>query len=356
MPRKKIVEEETQEEQIQNETPLTTSPQEQAVDEIFNEQVEEITSQNEQKPQEPQEKTLDEQEQKEEQKEEKETDYAKEESQKKEEEKTKEEDGLKEEEKKEIKQEETTKTLDEERKILEEAGLSKFKSLKDALEAYKELESAFGKAQTTIQAYQRGVIPQEIKEGVEGAINLVSRPRVKFELPNPESYQLEDGTFDVKTYVEDALNNYTLSLQKSLVFGELASAFYTVLSRAVVDKYQNLSQGMKIEEEANNLAKQIETLFPQIKTDERRARIFEKAIRGAREEKGDALTADEILTIAKDVFGTQPVKKEEPIETGGSTGQLTSSESPITKPKTKEEQAIDEIFESSINKSNTSLF
>lgn len=267
------------------------------------------------------------------------------------------EEKLKEEVKKEEKtKEEKIKETDEEAtKLLQELGLQKFKNIEDALRAYKELESAFGKAQATIQAYQRGVIPQEIKEGVEGAINLVSRPRVRFEAPDPESYNLEDGTFDIQSYITDALNNYTLSLQKSLVFGELATALYTVLSRALVDKYSNLEEKIKTDKEAEEIASEIETLFPQLKEDEELSDLYEKAVLGFYQKKGQPLTKQEFIDIAKKItslkYKSQP-KSSSQTEVGGFTGQMSSTESALKTPKTKEEEAVDEIFEEALNKKN----
>lgn len=347
MPRKKIVEpeevvdetNETAQSEITETTPEPTI-QEKAIDEMFNEQVEQLQ---------PEEK---------EDKKEKEIEKDKEET--KETETKEEKEETKQEPQEEIKDEKSEdEKLKQEQQLLQQFGLSKFKSIQDALNAYKELESAFGKAQTIIQSYQKGVIPQEIKEGVEGALNIVSRPRVKFEVPDPQNYNLSDGTFDVASYLQDTLDAYTLSLQKSLVFGELASALYTIMSRAVIDKYSSLDEKIKTEKQAEEIANEIETLFPQLKTDAELSDLYEKAVLGHYQKKGQPLTREEFIEIAKKIVGLKQVsQKPKPTipEVGGFTGQMGSPENAEEPPKSKEEKAVDEIFESSINKQKASIF
>ncbi|MEM4270800.1 MAG: hypothetical protein QXO70_01750 [Candidatus Pacearchaeota archaeon] len=350
MPRKKIVEpeevvEETNETAQPETTETTPEPtiQEKAIDEMFNEQVEQLQ---------PEEKEDKKKEETEEVKKETEEIGTKEEKEKEKKEETKQEPQEKIKEEVKAKDEEKVK---QEQQLLQQVGLSKFKNIQDALNAYKELESAFGKAQTIIQSYQRGVIPQEIKEGVEGALNIVSRPRVKFEVPNPQNYNLSDGTFDVASYLQDTLDAYTLSLQKSLVFGELASALYTIMSRAVVDKYSSLDEKIKTEKQAEEIANEIETLFPQLKTDSELSDLYEKAVLGHYQKKGQPLTREEFIEIAKKITGLKqiPQKPKHTIpEVGGFTGQMGSQEKADEPLKSKEEKAVDELFESSVNRSS----
>lgn len=347
MSRKKITEPEQTEE-----TNLTNQPkteQEKAVDEIFEQEVlnklenKEVEEKEEETEAEVEAKAEEEKQEEEEEKEEKKEEEI-------EAEKTTDEK------KEEVKEQEGQEQIKDD--LLKKYGLTKFKKIEDALEAYKELESAYGKAQTIISSYQKGVIPQEIQEGVEGALNIVSRPRVRFEAPDPSLYNLDDGTFDIQGYLTDALNNYTLSLQKSLVFGELASALYTVLSHSVVDKYSGLKRDIESEKQAEIIASELREVYPQLEKDKEIAELFQAAVLKRHQDKNGPLTKEDFFEIAKKVVGLKykTTPKEQPVETGGFTGQMGASEKPETAPKSEQEQAVDELFQTYINKKSSGLF
>lgn len=332
MPRKKLQEEE----ETQNLT-----PEEKAVDEMFEEQMgEKVEEQEEEVKTKGQEQEIEE---------------------KKEQEKVEEVEGKEKEEKQERKEEEKKEKEEEkpskDQELLKKHGLTKFKTIDDALNSYKELESAYGRAQNIISSYQRGVIPQEIKEGVEGAINIVSRPRVKFEVPDPSPYELDDGTFDIRSYITDVLNNYTANLQRSLVFGELGSALYTVLSSSVVDKYSNLKQEIDIEKQADEIAQELRQVFPQLEKDDELAELFEGVVMKKYQEKQAPLTKEEFFDIAKKIVGLKyKTTQEKPtVETSGFTGQM-GEKGYVEAPKSKEEQAIDEMFNEYLNKKSSGIF
>lgn len=243
-----------------------------------------------------------------------------------------------------------------ERQLLEKHNLTKFKTIEDALTSYKELESALGKAQALNAAYQKGVIPDEIKEGVAGAINIISRPRVKFDLPKTDGYFNDDGTFDIENYIQDALESYTVNLQKSLVFGELASALYTVLSQSVAEKGKTIKEEIEREKTINQIANEIETYFPQIKEDKDLGELFTALVEKKHQEKQAPLTRDEFIEIAKKVVSLKKVniqkqEEEEKLENVGVSGQMSSDDS--YKPnKSTQEKAVDELFERHLIKSS----
>lgn len=236
-------------------------------------------------------------------------------------------------------------------KLLEEMGLSKFKSLKSALEAYKNLESAYGKAQSIISSYQKGIIPPEIQEGVEGALNIVSKPRVKFEAPDPTGYTDSEGNFDIASYIRDALTDYTLNLQKSLLLGELGSAIYTLQKAAILEKQGELEEKLKTDEEASEIARKLTDMFPILEKDEKTFQKVSRAWAGESQLLGRKLTLDDFIRVAKEILEDTitPPKEEEKVETVGGFGGVSNGEAKL---KSKDDEIADEILEASFNKSS----
>jgi len=266
----------------------------------------------------------------------------KEEKAEEEKEKEKKEEEKKEETEEEKKEEEIS---EKEKELLKKFNLTKFKSLEDALEAYKNLESAYGKVLSKLQAYQKGAIPEEAEEGLEAALKIASQPQVKFEMPDPQNYYDNEGNFDINTYMQDVLQNYTLNLQKSLIIGPLASALYTVQKAALEEKYSSLKEAEEIDKAATDIVSELKELFPDIEKDTKKTELFQKVLAGERQLKGEPLTKDEIFKIAGEIFGQKTEEKEEtkPIEKQTVSSQM--KETPSQRPKNKLEEAVDEIFE-----------
>lgn len=241
----------------------------------------------------------------------------------------------------------------DETKLLEELGLGKFKSVKSALEAYKNLESAYGRAQSIISSYQKGVIPQEMKDGVEGALNLASKPRVRFEVPDPNNYTDEEGNFDIASYFRDALTDYTLNLQKSLILGELGSALYTLQKTAILEKQSELEEKLRTDEEATDIARKLTDMFPVLERDEKVFQKVSRAWAGEAQLLGRKLTLDDFVRVTKEVLGdtvSVPPKEEEKVESVGGVGNISDSE---IKPQNKEEEIAKEILEASLARSSS---
>jgi DNA mismatch repair ATPase MutL len=251
-----------------------------------------------------------------------------------------------EEKKEESKEEPAEKVSQEETKLLEEMGLQKFKSLKDALEAYKNLESAYGKVTATLASYEKGIIPPEVQEGVQGALNLVSKPRVKFDVPEPTNYVDEEGNLDIVRYLRDVLTDYTVELQKNIVFGQIGSALYTLQKAALMDKYNELEEKTRLDQEATTISQRLIEKFP-VLNDEK---VFNKVARawaGEAQLLGRKLEFEDFVRVASEVLGEQPTtpKEEPPVENvGGMAGSVGKEK------LSKEEEVVEELFEASRQK------
>lgn len=277
--------------------------------------------------------------------EQKEEEKAEEKKEEKEEEKKEEEEKQETEEKKEV--------SEKERQLLEKYKLTKFKSIEDALEAYKNLESAYGKTLAKLQAYQKGVLPEEVDEGIETALKIVSKPVVSVNLPDVEGYQDEEGNFRIADYVKDVLEQYTVELQKSLVFGPLASAVYTVQKTALEDKYRSIKEADEIDRQATEVYRELEQIFPKGMKDQRKVELFQRAVLGEAQLKKETLTKDDILRIAGEIFGSeeeqlQPQQRSVQEKT---TVSAQVTEKPTPAPKNEIEKAVEEIFDEAVKRS-----
>ena len=264
-------------------------------------------------------------------------------------------DVKKEEEKKEEVKKESKEEPDEEkeRELLKKYGLEKFKNINAALEAYKNLESAYGKTQSLLQSYQRGVIPQEVKEGVEGALNIASRLHFTVDPPDPQGYLDSEGNFNIQEYIKDTLEPVLVEFQKSLVLGPMASAVYTIQRNALLDKYQMVKQEEEASKQINEIYKELISTYPILEKDERVASLFEKALRGEAAVKKQPLTKEEILKVAKDLISSLKLeaKKEEPLPIEKQTtgfGNILPDQNQT--PKSKEDEIADELVKASLNR------
>lgn len=278
----------------------------------------------------------------------------------KEEGKEEEKEGEKEEEKDKEEKPKDKELSSKEQELLEKYRLTKFKSVEDALQAYKNLESAYTKAQQLLSSYQKGIIPEDVKEGVEGAANIIKQPRVDINPPNPDEY-IVDGKFDVANYLKDALTEYTLSLQKSLVFGPLASALYTVQKAAVSDVYNQLNSTMEQERQAREIQNALLEEFPVLGENDDLAQKVARAITGEAQLKGEPLTKEEILSLAGEVVKLYNSSQEKKQEESNKVVEPVKGNPPLSgegKPKKvdKYEQAVDEIFEAALSAQKSSLF
>lgn len=229
--------------------------------------------------------------------------------------------------------------------LLKKYKLDKFKKIEDALEAYKNLESAYGKV---LSSFKSGQIPEEIQDGILGAKKIVKQPRINVNPPDPTNYIDSDGNIRLQDYIRDTLIDYTLNLQRSLVEGELASALYSIQKEAVLSNFSKLKEEQERERATSQLVDKIYQDYPIFKEDKELEELLSYTIQGAYALKKQPLTEQEILDIAKKVAikgQTQSQTKEElkPVETLKGSPPLTLEK----KKRNKQEEAIDEIFEAS---------
>lgn len=238
---------------------------------------------------------------------------------------------------------------DKQDEILKKYNLTKFKTVDDALKSYQELERAYSKTQQLLSSYQKGVIPEEVKEGVEGALNIIKQPRIDINPPSPQDYVV-DGEFDIASYIRDILTDYTLSLQKSLTFGSLASAIYTLQKSALTSSYSQLKKEEEADRQASEIRDAIYENFPIVKKDKNIERKISRAIIGEAQIKKQPLTKDEILSITADIVNGIKIENEKK-DDDRQIEQLKSSPQIIENKETtgkanKIEEAVLDIYNS----------
>lgn len=168
------------------------------------------------------------------------------------------------------------------------------------------------KKETIDRSIDRSLQNKEINEHLQ---NLVSKPLIKIEVPDPEIYKEKDGSFDVQTYLKDALTKMVVELQKSMAGGSLGAIQFGILKRGIQEESEERINAIKSDEAAKNTWDKLTKKFPILKTDEI-ADKFERAVYGEKARRAAQFKAEnkpyvdlgyvDYEKLAAEVIGGQP--------------------------------------------------
>ncbi len=169
------------------------------------------------------------------------------------------------------------------------------------------------KRETLTKALDKGINNREINEQI---LKLVSKPLIKVDAPNPETYKDKEGAFDIQSYLQDYMTAVVIQLQKSIAGGHLGAIQFGVLKRAIQEESEERVTAIKTDEAAKITWDKLTKKFPILKTDETVADKFERVVYGEkyrRAEKAKAekkeyvdLAYEDYEKLAGEVVGGQP--------------------------------------------------
>lgn len=207
-----------------------------------------------------------------------------------EEKKDKVEEQKQEEQKVDVKQEE--KKQEEPQKTEEKLILGKYKTQEDFEKAYKELESALGRANATITSYRNGVPAIKPGEKPTEIQQLMNTPMVHFKMPSTKDYIDNEGNLAVEEYMQDYSRNLILGIQQSMLTGPLAAAQFGILQQAMREEYDTESSKINSEREAQEITNKLYEEFPRIKDDKDLEDLVSTAIIGERTRRANLAAAN----------------------------------------------------------------
>lgn len=184
---------------------------------------------------------------------------------------------------------------------------------------------------------------------------LKSIPLIKATLPTSENYHLEDGKFDIDSYLEDAFNAFAVAIQQNMVGGPMAGVMFGLLKNAFVQETGKVrerdTEEQKIAEIQNNIIRD----FPILKDNEKLGIKVSRALNGykiqrmneAQAAKKDYVppTYEELKEIIYEELADVKVESkpnEDPIEKAKAGTVL--KDGVVTK-KTELEQDIDDMYQ-----------
>jgi len=205
--------------------------------------------------------------------------------------------------------------------------LGKYKTKEDFEKAYLELQRAFNRLLEQTKKSETN-----FEQKPESEFEIYKKvPLIKPVVPDPAKYYFnnENGeeVLDLQGYLKDTLNNFALSIQQNLLGGPLASAVFSMLSKAINEEHLQTLEEARREEEAIRIWNNVQKNFPILAKDERLQKLYEKAIYGEKRKRAlEAernnteyvdLTEEDYINLAKEIVGIQqitPTKQEEPVE------------------------------------------
>lgn len=143
--------------------------------------------------------------------------------------------------------------------------------------------------QTVTRAIDRSIQTKEIDQHIQ---NLVSKPLIKVDAPNPELYKDKEGTFDIQGYVQDYMTRIVVELQKSIAGGNLGAIQFGVLKRAMQQEGEERINAIKADENAKSIWDKLTTKFPILKKDEAVADRFERSVYGEKARRANKAKAE----------------------------------------------------------------
>lgn len=158
-----------------------------------------------------------------------------------------------------------------------------FKSAEDAEAAFKEMQRTLTKLsqnkQTTPQPGQQpGSQPQDNLSKFSQLAK--TQPLVDVKLPKSELYKFDDGSIDLDGYSRDLVRNVVMSIQQSLIGGQLGAMQFCLLQEAMGQDFQEARGAQEHTAKAATVEQKILTTYPIFKTNTQASDLLETTIYG----------------------------------------------------------------------------
>lgn len=159
-------------------------------------------------------------------------------------------------------------------------------------QTFKNVEDFTKYVDTLKTSIDKNVQPNNEDEKFKKTITaLKSIPLIKATLPSSENYQLEDGKFDIDSYLDDAFNAFAVAIQQNMVGGPMAGVMFGLLKNAFVQETSRVrerdTEEQKIAEIQNNILKD----FPILKDNEKLGIKVSRALNGYKIQRMNEATA-----------------------------------------------------------------
>lgn len=206
-----------------------------------------------------------------------------------------------------------------------------FKTPADAEKAFKEMQRTLTRL-TTERKQEAPQTSQEKKEQKDKLIEFSelakTQAMIDVRVPDPNSYNLDDGKFDLASYMRDYTKALVLGVQQSMVGGKLGALQFGLLQQAMGEEYAQSQSQVEIETKSKAIENKIYTTYPIFKENEDVGLLLEQAIYGEaarRQREAEAagkemqpMTEQEYLQIAerivKNISLKVEPKKQEPAD------------------------------------------
>jgi hypothetical protein len=296
----------------------------------LNESEPEEENKDEEKKDEKEEKEPEKDEEKKDEKEEQETDdKKKEEDSKKSEEQDKKDEKKDEEEKPEKKDEQKPDTGDKK----EEKPPEKNKEVEDLKAELASVKAALEKVTKSADDKKDEKKKEEDKSDFEKKLEMFkTTPVIQASQPSIDKYKLEDGSYDIDSYMNDRERNLVLAIQKSLVGGPLASAQFQILQQAINEESSKRLETSARDEQTTTIQTKLEEKFPRLKSDEQLQDLFASKVYAEKQRRFEEA-------------GKDPNKYEDPTyeDYEKLLGQLIAYVSPTQTDKKQEEEKTEKL-------------
>lgn len=203
----------------------------------------------------------------------------------------------------------------EEKKAEEKPFMGKYKTREEFEKAYHELQRTFSKLQDKVKS--AGISADSEAEDELAVFR--KTPVIKSTVPDPSKYYFQNNegeeVLDLQAYMQDAFDNFSISIQRNLLGGPLAAAVFSMLGGAIKEEqFSALEQG-KREEESISIWNNIQKAYPILGKDQRLQKLFQMAIYGEKrlrsieaEKNGTEyvdMTEADYLNLAKELVSSQ---------------------------------------------------
>lgn len=181
-----------------------------------------------------------------------------------------------------------------------------FKSAEEAEKAYKEMQ------RTLTKLTQKPKTEAEAKEQQKAAEKYIqlakTTPLIDVKIPKSEDYRLDNGNFDMDGFSRDLVRNTVMAVQQGLIGGQLGSLQFGMMSEALGEEWNSSQQQVTKIQSARAIENKIYESFPIVKSNEKIAKLYERAILGefhrrknADGENAQALSEKDYLDIAQEL-------------------------------------------------------
>jgi hypothetical protein len=156
-----------------------------------------------------------------------------------------------------------------------------FKSAEDAEAAFKEMQRTLTKLSQNKQPQPGQSADQKAQDNLSKFTQLAkSQPLVDVKLPKSEDYRLDNGNFDLDGYGRDLVRNVVMSIQQSLIGGQLGAMQFGLLQEAMGQDFQEARGAQEHTQKAASVEQKILTTYPIFKTNTQASDLLETTIYG----------------------------------------------------------------------------